>query len=274
MKRNALGPGGGLHGRAAAGAAPGARAAGAGVVGGSGHGHRAVKAVEHQFEVARANGDIGVALVDLGGGEVGHADLFCRPLGGGGHHLHQTGGTHARFGVHDEAAFLADQAVDIGRVQANALRACHHGVFERHRKALLKVHHAFGALAGVDAAVPHLGVAGQVGGSQQAAVVHAALGVQVGAVVPLSYALGAQPEANGVKRPLQTGVLAGSVFFFGSGRGWTRWHGAALAEFVQRQLLVKAAHPGNALQVGQRLGAHRLVAALGQHGACMPVNPR
>ena len=39
-------------------------------------------------------------------------------------------------------------------------------------------------------------------------------------------------------------------------------------------MLIKAAHARNALQVGQRLAAHGFGAALGQHGACMPVNPR
>jgi hypothetical protein len=93
--------------------------------------------------------------------------ILRRPARGGRHHLHQARGAHARARIHDEAAFLADQAIDIGRVQPDGLGALR--VAEGHGEALLQSM-VRGAFAGVDAAVPHLALAGQVGGGQQFAV--------------------------------------------------------------------------------------------------------
>src|SRR5205085_6954838 len=56
-------------------------------------------------------------------------------------------GAHAGARVHDEAALLPDQAVNVGGVEPDVLRLARHGVAKRHRKALLDVDHALGSLA-------------------------------------------------------------------------------------------------------------------------------
>ncbi len=193
--------------------------------------------------------------------------LLGRPARGGGHHLHQAGGADARARVHDEAALLPDQAVDVGRVEADLLALAQHGVVEGHREALVDVDHALGALAGVDAAVPDLALAGQVGGGQQFAVAHAALVVQVGGVVPFARAFGAQRRSRWRRGArLSAGLLRGGGFSSGvSGAGPGR-HGGALAELLERQQLVEAAGAGDALEQDAGLGP-ALFAAAGQQGA-------
>ena len=187
-------------------AAPGAGSARPGVVGGSGHRHGAVQVVQRQLEVSRANRDVGLAVIDLVRREAVHADFFGRPARRGGHDLHQARGPHARARIHDETAFLADQAIDVRRVQVDGLAVLHHGFAEGHGEALVKVGHGGGALAGVDAAVPDLAVAGKLGGGQQFTLTHAAFLVQVGGVVPFAHAFGAQADGNGVGTPVQAGV--------------------------------------------------------------------
>ncbi|MPM89137.1 hypothetical protein SDC9_136245 [bioreactor metagenome] len=76
--------------------------------------------------------------------------------------------------IHDEATFLANQTIDVGRIEANVFGMLDHRIAERHRETLVHVHERLGALAGVDAAVPHLLLAGQIGSGKQFAVVHAA----------------------------------------------------------------------------------------------------
>ena len=161
--------------------------------------------------------------------KIDDADFLGCPTRGRRHDLHQTRGTHAGACIHDEAAFLANQSVHVGWVEVDLLGTGHHGVFERHRKALLLVDHALGALTGVDAAIPHFALARKVSSSQQVAVIQATLGVQVGGVVPLAHTLGAQADLDGVKAANQASVFDGSVFFLGEQRGRACGHGDALA---------------------------------------------
>jgi hypothetical protein len=88
----------------------------------------------------------------------------------------------------------------------------------RCRKALAKVGKATRALAGVDAAVPHLPRAGQIGGGVQLALAHAAGRVQVGPVVPFAHAFAAQAQGNGQQRAVQAGVAARAVALLGQRR--------------------------------------------------------
>ena len=205
--------------------------------------------------------------------EVGHADLLGSPSRGGRHDLHEAGGAHHGFGVHDETAFLADQAVHIGRLEANGLGTGQHRRFERHGETLFHVHHALGAFAGVDAAVPHFGLAGQVGRSQQAAVVHAAAGVQVGGVVPLAHALGAQAQLHGVQRTHQAGGGACVVFFLGrQGQGFGRGD-HFVAQVFQGQHFVEALDACDALQCACSVSTGCIGGGAGQLGAGTPVDP-
>ena len=71
-----LGPDGGVERLLRRLVTPGAHACGAGVVGGGGQRHGAVEGVEHQLEVAGADGDVGVAVVDVRGLEAAQ----CRCL--------------------------------------------------------------------------------------------------------------------------------------------------------------------------------------------------
>ena len=207
------------------------------------------------------------------GAEVGQADFFCRPAGRGGHHLHQARGTHARARIHDEAAFLADEAIDVGSIQTYLARALQHRGAVGRGVALRHVHHAAGALTGVDAAVPHLLGAGKVGGGQQFTVGHATGLVQIGGVVPLAHALGTQAQHDGVQPPVQARVGTRSSFFTvaqGRRRGW---HGHAAAQLFQGQLLVKTALAGNALEQFTRLLLLRRAGAACQQGPGAPVHP-
>ena len=77
-----------------------------------------------------------------------------------------------------------------------------HLVAERHRKALLDVDLDARAIAGVDAAVPDLALAGQLRRGEQFAIAHAAQ-----REVPLAHALGAQPDGDQQQRARQSGVL-------------------------------------------------------------------
>ena len=178
-----------------------------------------------------------------------------------------------RAGIHDEAAFLPDQAIHKSRVESDVTCFAHHDLAQRHRKALLKINGLFGSVAGVDAAVPHLALASQIGGSQEIAVVHAARGVQVGAVVPLAVAFGAQADLDGVQGALQSGVDQGCGFFLRVECDGPFRQGDGLAQFFERQLFVKTPHAGDAPQ--QTLGFLFLGVVLrrGAQGAGAPVNP-
>ena len=238
-------------------AAPGPRPARPGVVGGSGHGHGAAQVVKGKLQVGRANRDVGVPVIDLVGRKTVHADFFRRPARRGGHDLHQAGCAHAGAGIHDETAFLAYQAVDIGRVEVDGLAAPDHRFPKGHGKALLEIRHGGGALAGVDAAVPDLAVTGELGGSQQFTLAHAALLVQIGCVVPLANAFRTQANRDGVGGAVQAGVAPCGFFFFRSELCRLGWHGDFLTQVFKRKLLVKAAHRSDGLQQGQRFGALR-----------------
>src|SRR5690606_29260867 len=106
------------------------------VVGGGGQRQGIVEVVQRQLEVGGADGDVGVLVVELVGAEAFQPNFFCRPARGGGHDLHQARGADVRARVHDEAAFLAHQAVDIGGVQPDLAGAAQHRVVKRHGKAL------------------------------------------------------------------------------------------------------------------------------------------
>ena len=111
----------------------------------------------------------------------------------------------ARIG--HKAAFLTNQPIHISRIKVDGSGAGNHSVFVRHGEALFKVDGCAGAFAGVDAAVPHLVVAGVLRGGQQFPVAHHAgfaLCInEVGGVVPFAHALATQAHANGVERALQ-----------------------------------------------------------------------
>ena len=153
-----------------------------------------------------------------------------------------------RAGIHDETAFLADQAIDVGRVQVDFAAALDHRVAKRHGESLLQVDERPGAFAGVDAAVPDFVLAGQVGGGQQLPVAHAAFGVQVGAVVPFPHALGAQADADRIQRAGQSGILARGLFLGGGGGSGFGRQRDALPEFLQRQLFIKTTWRGDRLE--------------------------
>jgi hypothetical protein len=74
-----------------------------------------------------------------------------------------------------------------------------------------------GAVAGVDAAVPHLAFAGQLGGGQQLAVVHAAQ-----REVPLAHAFVAQAQRDELQRAHSPGLRRGLAL-----GGWSTAAGAA-----------------------------------------------
>ena len=178
-----------------------------------------------------------------------------------------------RARVHDEAALLPDQAVDIGRVQPDGLRLAHHGVAVRHGKALREVDEALGALAGVDAAVPHLVLAGQVGGGVQLAVGLAAGAVQVGPVVPFAHAFAAQAQGNRQQAAVQANVAARPVALGLCQRRRRGRRGDGTAQLFLRQLFIEAAKAGDAFQQLARLGAVEVAARLRQLGAGQPVGP-
>ena len=159
------------------------------------------------------------------------------------------------LGVHDEAAFLADQAVHISGVQVDLAGAGHYCALERHGESLFGIYRLACAFTGVDATVPDLVAAGHFGSGQKCAVVHATAHVQVGAVVPLAHTVGAQAHVDGVQRPIQAGVEAGCFFFFQSQRRGFGWCGYALAQLFLCKLFVKTARAGNAFQQLLGLGA-------------------
>jgi len=74
-----------------------------------------------------------------------------------------------------------------------------HRRLKGHGEALLGIDHRAGAFAGVDAAIPHLVLAGQIGCGEQASIVHAAAHMQIGAVVPFAHAFRAHTNADGVE---------------------------------------------------------------------------
>ena len=181
--------------------APVTRPAGTDVVGGSSHGHRAAEDIKRALEVGRADVDVGVEVIDLTGVEAGQADMTRCLARGGRHDLHQAAGTHARTGVHDEAAFLADQAVGISRVDSDVTVAFEYGFADWHGKALRKIHTAARSFTGVDTAVPDGQIAGDLCRCQQLALTHAAGFGQVGGVISF-----AQADGDGVGRALETRV--------------------------------------------------------------------
>ena len=61
--------------------APGARATGANIVGG-GQGARALEIIQHELEISRSDGDIGIAVVQLIHCEAIQANLFRSPACG------------------------------------------------------------------------------------------------------------------------------------------------------------------------------------------------
>ncbi len=205
--------------------------------------------------------------------EGGHADLLGGPAGRRRHDLHQTGGAHARAGVHDETAFLTDQAIDISRVEADLCGALNHRVLERHRKALLEVNQRFGPVTGVDTAVPDLALAGQIGRCQQFAVAHAAALVQVGAVVPFAHAVTAQADLDRVQGAAQADIAASAFLLVGREGLRPGRRADALAQFFQRQLLVKTADARNAGQQTRCFSAVSLPLGQGQQRAGPPIDP-
>jgi len=159
-----------------------------------------------------------------------------------------------RARVHDEAAFLADEAVDVGGVEPDLARALQHRLAEGHGKALGVVHLAVGALAGVDAAVPHLALTGQVGGGEQFAFTQAARGVQGHLVVPFPHTFAAQAQFDGYQRTLQPGVGPGPGALGRGQGGGARWCDHRPAQRLQRQLFVEPAGASNLVVQGARQG--------------------
>ena len=205
------------------------------------------------------------------------ASSFSR---GGRHHLHQARRANVRAGVHDKTRLLADQAIDIGRVQADVTAALHDRLTKGCGETLLEIHHSRRFFTGVDAAVPDGAVTGKLGSGQQVTLAHTATLVQVGAVVPLAHTVGPKANRNRIGRTVQARVQACCFFFF---RRQCRWFGRRadfLPELFQRQLLIKAAYRSNRLQQRQGFGALRRCQATGRSGrrvaqqrARLPVNP-
>ena len=178
-------------------------------------------------------------VVDIAGFEIGQADFLGRPAGCCRHHLHQAGGAHGRARIHDEAAFLANQTIDIGRVKLDCSSALDHRIVERHRVALAETHELFGALAGIDAAVPDLELTGQISRSQQIAVRHATVVVQIGRVIPLPDPFTAQTQIDRVNAAQQTWVGACPGLFIGIERLRLGCQRHFAAQLVFGQLLIK-----------------------------------
>ena len=153
-----------------------------------------------------------------------------------------------RAGVGDEARFLADQAEDIGRVQADVPGLGDHLAAKRCREALRQVDFAARAFAGVDAAVPDGLRAGTVGGGKQLAVLHPAQ-----AEVPLAHAFAAQSQCKRLQRSREARLGGGGRAFVRGQRGRQRRQGHRLAEVFAGQLAVEVHLAGQLLQRRQRL---------------------
>jgi len=97
--------------------------------------------------------------------------------------------------------------------------------------------------------------------------------MQVGAVIPLAVALRAQADGDGVKRPVQAGVVARRLFLFGRQGHRRRRQHQLLAQFVERQLLIEATGASDRLQRLQGLAALGLVSGQRQLGPRPPVDP-
>ncbi len=177
-----------------------------------------------------------------------------------------------RTRIGDEPAFLADQPVDVGRVQSDLPGAREHRVLVWHGVALAVVGQPGGALAGVDAPVPDFVLACQVGGSQELAVSHATGCVQVGGVVPFTHTLCTQPQRNGRQGTLEPRVGSGGLQL-----GWRQGRrrrrcGDGLAQLFQGQLAVERVRRSNGLE--QFAGARRGIGAFaGLQAARQPVDP-
>ena len=111
----------------------------AGVVTGAGQHLRTVQIAQHHVQIVGAQLGVGVEIVDAGGREIGHADLARDPFCGRRHQLHQARGAHVRARVHDEARFLADQAVDPGRVQRDGVGLGRDAALEGRDEALAEI---------------------------------------------------------------------------------------------------------------------------------------
>ena len=177
-----------------------------------------------------------------------------------------------RARIHDEARLLADQAVDIGRIQPDAPGRGHHVLAERRRKALRQVDLGLGAVTGVDAAVPHLALAGDLRGGQQFAVGHAAQ-----REVPLAHALAAQAQADHVQAPLQAGHAHGRLALGGAGRRGGGRQAGAQPQVLAGQLAVEAQRRGDGLHELAGAGAGfitgRVPGRLGLQRPGPPVDP-
>ena len=117
-----------------------------------------------------------------------------------------------------------------------------------HGETLLHVDGGFGALTGVDAAVPPLLLAGYGGGSQQFAVIHAAWLVQAGGVVPFAVGFRSQTQRLGIQRPLQTRIGAGLRLLLAGKRLRHRRQANVALQFFKSQLLIKTVVACNAAQ--------------------------
>ena len=167
-----------------------------------------------------------------------------------------------RARIHDETAFLPNQSVDIGRIEPDLAGALEHRFAQRCRKALFDIDFAAGPVAGVNAAVPDRPFAGQLRRCQQLPIAQATAAVQADAVVPFTHSVAAQPDRNGVQGPLQARVLSGRIAFGRRQSTRARGQSDALAQFLQSQLLIEAAHRSDGLQ------QHQGLRALRRHAGC------
>ena len=154
-------------------------------------------------------------------------------------------GADVRARVHDEARLLADQAVDERRVEADLLRPGRDFLAQRHREALVHVDLGAGAVAGVDAAVPDLAVAGELRGGQQLAVAQAA-----DREVPFAHAFVAQADRDQRQRAGQAGMGGAASRSAGVSGAGLRRQRLRLAEVFGGELAVEVELPGDA---GQQL---------------------
>jgi hypothetical protein len=157
-------------------------------------------------------------------------------------------GADAGARVHDEARFLADQAVDEGRVEADLLGPGRDVLAQRRREALVHVDLAAGAIAGVDAAVPDLAVAGELRRGQKLAVAEAA-----DREIPFAHAFAAQADRDQRQGPGEAGMVGDHFALRPRQRRRLRRQGLRLAQVLGGELAVEVELRGDAGQ--ERLAA-------------------
>ena len=172
-----------------------------------------------------------------------------------------------RLRIHDEARFLADQAIHPGFIQAQGLRGRMHDVVVRRRVALRIVHFQARAVGRIDHAVEHIVLARKFRGRQMLAIRH-----RTQFPVPLARAFEAQAHVEKFQRPLQARIGGhGGDFCRADGLARRRQHQMVAQLFVGQQAIEIRLFADRTIQgVGLRIRAARRFRLL---RARQPVDP-